>query len=435
LRQNQFLHPQSVARASVMWLSKHQKLKAFATVGTGSDSVEAYTSVVASAGVGALAPRTVAIPFGSNVADDAQALHKRIRDYISVDPESSAGQHFLSKQPNFVPTPESIKAAKWKRWKWGAWQEDPERGSVPSPIEGWSFQDDIAEHNSGLRMQGVDQMELLTRIHAMENNLLLLVGVDKAEKMFTSKRDPRPVDADGIRMKLTPYQPGDHNPEGYRIGWVCDNCNRRSVVEARTDPAFEAARFFSPGTSVDYRVKCAAKITREQNAGKPLTVDVWVFGMPEYNLKDNYWIPSGTLALQLQYAYLTLEYFKELHPRKAEQIELRVIQMFVPDATSEEDEDAQVQEAVNNMMTAVAERVRLPLTRDNMIAIPVDAEPTFGEGLSDFIFQYSVNTVMSVLPLPVPFPAYDDLRTMADNMDSAVFCAKGEPCGVLSIEI
>ena len=86
--------------------------------------------------------------------------------------------------------------------------------------------------------------------------------------------------------------------------------------------------------------------------------------------------------------------------------------MFVPDATSDDDEDTQVQEAVNNMMLAAAERVRLPLTRDNMIAIPVDAEPTFGEDLSDFIFQYSVNTVMSVLPLPVPFPAYDDLRTM-----------------------
>ena len=130
--------------------------------------------------------------------------------------------------------------------------------------------------------------------------------------------------------------------------------------------------------------------------------------------------------------------------------------MFVPDATSDDDEDTQVQEAVNNMMLAAAERVRLPLTRDNMIAIPVDSEPVFGADLSEFIFQYSCNTVMSVLPLPVPFPAYDDLRAMvclpcvharsvpnakpmccsqADNMDSAVFCAKGEPCGVLSIEI
>ena len=62
-----------------------------------------------------------------------------------------------------------------------------------------------------------------------------------------------------------------------------------------------------------------------QNAGQPLTVDVWIFGMPEFHLEDNYWIPEGSLALQLQYAYLTMEYFKEHYPQKT--CELRVLQV------------------------------------------------------------------------------------------------------------
>ena len=56
-----------------------------------------------------------------------------------------------------------------------------------------------------------------------------------------------------------------------------------------------------------------------------LFVDVWIFGTPEFNLKDNYWIPEGSLALQLQYAYLTMKYFKELYPQKT--CELRVLQV------------------------------------------------------------------------------------------------------------
>ena len=138
-----------------MWLSKHQKLNAFAVVGVGADSMEvrthvrvgylvescdcrsvkspvllhpphppihpstpsihlsihqsihpsinpsthpfallltttttttttpylckqAFTGVVATAGVGSLAPRTIAVPFGSNTADDAHGLHTLI---------------------------------------------------------------------------------------------------------------------------------------------------------------------------------------------------------------------------------------------------------------------------------------------------------------------------------------------------------------------
>merc|ERR1719174_609449 len=117
-------------------------------------------------------------------------------------------------------------------------------------------------------------------------------------------------------------------------------------------------------------MKCAPRVSREQNAGKPLTVDVWVFGMPEYDLEDNYWIPSGSFALQLQYAFLTMEYFERLHPAKA--CQLRVLQMFVPN--DEADKDAQKEDAVSNMLQAT-ERVRLPLTRDNMILFPVSAEP------------------------------------------------------------
>ena len=62
-----------------------------------------------------------------------------------------------------------------------------------------------------------------------------------------------------------------------------------------------------------------------QNAGRPLTVDVWIFGMPEFNLEDNYWIPEGSLALQLQYAYLTMQYFKEHYSKKCQ---LRVLQVY-----------------------------------------------------------------------------------------------------------
>ena len=40
---------------------------------------QAYTSLISASGVGSLAPRTVAIPFGPNIADDAQGLHERIR--------------------------------------------------------------------------------------------------------------------------------------------------------------------------------------------------------------------------------------------------------------------------------------------------------------------------------------------------------------------
>ena len=47
--------------------------------------------------------------------------------------------------------------------------------------------------------------------------------------------------------------------------------------------------------------------------------------MPEFNLEDNYWIPEGSLALQLQYAYLTMQYFKEHYSKKCQ---LRVLQVY-----------------------------------------------------------------------------------------------------------
>ena len=54
--------------------------------------------------------------------------------------------------------------------------------------------------------------------------------------------------------------------------------------------------------------------------------------MPEYHLEDNYWIPKGALALQLQYAYLTMEYFKEHYPQKT--VNLRVLQVSARSRTA-----------------------------------------------------------------------------------------------------
>lgn len=137
-----------------------------------------------------------------------------------------------------------------------------------------------------------------------------------------------------------------------------------------------------------------------------------------------------------------------LHPRSHSQVFKSEVE-----TDSDENNDGQMQQAVDNIMQATA-RVRLPV--ENVMIFPVDSEPVLNATLGEFVARHSTSTVMSLLPVSVSTRgALDDLRAMvrllcnvlagregtnlptlqADQLDAAVFCAKAEPCGVLSIEI
>eukprot|EP00808_Paulinella_micropora_P022215 g51634.t1 len=68
-----------------------------------------------------------------------------------------------------------------------------------------------------------------------------------------SKKRGTPTDKKGHEMRLSGFEKGQHNPEGYRSGWVCDICGLRSHLASAK---LAAHRYWCPTCQTDICLTC-----------------------------------------------------------------------------------------------------------------------------------------------------------------------------------
>ena len=71
-----------------------------------------------------------------------------------------------------------------------------------------------------------------------------------------------PRTREGRKMILQEYEPGEHNPSGYKLGWLCDVCKYNS--HENPSDVMSMFRWYCPKTNADLCRACARQQALEK---------------------------------------------------------------------------------------------------------------------------------------------------------------------------
>eukprot|EP00948_MAST-09A_sp_MAST-9A-sp1_P003930 g3930.t1 len=170
-------------RAKAMWslLLQELNLNAFHVVGVGSVSpVETYHTMISSAGLGGLVPRTIVIPFGKETSDDEDENDSPLTNGhggTALTQSSPVKGSYLRIAIDNPPTQRSRRLSKEKKMD-----------------DGWSkVQPGLDNFNHALKLgTPVDQIDLIRRVLDQQMNVMLLRNIhlfDQRLKAFSRNRN------------------------------------------------------------------------------------------------------------------------------------------------------------------------------------------------------------------------------------------------------